>query len=298
MTTRAAEPYVDNIREKIEGLKFRLSDCDLCPRACHVDRYEGDDGVCGMGAEIKISSVNLHFGEEPPLSGINGSGAIFMTGCNLKCVYCQNYPISQMRNGETITREQLVDSMLSLQSRGAHNINFVTPTHYSAQIAEAIVDARDKGLTVPIVYNSSGYDNVEVIRELEGLIDIYLPDMRYADPENAERYSSAPDYPRINRAVIKEMFRQVGLLETDSRGIAKRGLIIRHLVLPGDISGTREILKFISEKISSECSISLMSQYFPAYRAPQFEHLSRRITAEEYAQAVEWRDLALYHSLH
>jgi putative pyruvate formate lyase activating enzyme len=178
--------------------------------------------------------------------------------------------------------------MLELQSRGAHNVNFVTPTHYSAQIAAAIADARRKGLTVPIVYNSSGYDSVEVLRELDGLIEIYLPDMRYADEEHAIRYSSAPDYQSINRAAIREMFRQVGLLETDDHGIARRGLIIRHLVLPGNISGTRDTLGFISEEISPKTSISLMSQYFPAHRAPQFGVLSHRLTREEYGQAVEW----------
>jgi putative pyruvate formate lyase activating enzyme len=184
--------------------------------------------------------------------------------------------------------------MLELESRGAHNINFVTPTHYSAQIANAILDARDRGLTVPIVYNSSGYDSPDVLRELEGLIEIYLPDMRYSDEENAKRYSSAPDYPAVNRAAVKEMFRQVGLLETDTSGVARRGLIIRHLVLPEDISGTRETLKFISNELSKETAISLMSQYFPAYRATEAGPLSRRLDRGEYRQAVRWmRDFDL-----
>jgi len=288
MTLCAKKPYVDSIRERVGKLRARLSDCDLCPRSCHVDRCSGGDGICGMNAEITVSSVNLHHGEEPPLSGSRGSGTIFMTGCNLKCVYCQNYPISQLRHGYTITHDALVDAMLELQSRRAHNINFVTPTHYSAHIAEAIVDARDRGLTIPIVYNSSGYDNVDVLRELDGLIDVYLPDMRYSDSENARRYSSAPDYPSVNRAVIKEMFRQVGLLETDNYGIARKGLIIRHLVLPDNISGTRDTLEFISNEISPKTSISLMSQYFPAHRASQYESLSRRITRDEYRQAAAW----------
>lgn len=271
-------------------MKARLSDCDLCPRQCHVDRYSGGDGICGMSADIRISSANLHHGEEPPLSGTRGSGTIFMTGCNLKCAYCQNYPISQLRHGQDISHETLVKTMLQLQVRGAHNINFVTPTHYIAQIAEAIVDARESGLVIPIVYNSSGYDSVDVLRLLDGLIDIYLPDMRYSDSENAEKYSSAPDYPSVNRAAIKEMFRQVGLLETDDEGIAKRGLIIRHLVLPEDISGTRDTLAFISEEISPKTSISLMSQYFPAHRASEFEPLARRVTGYEYKRAVGWMD--------
>jgi putative pyruvate formate lyase activating enzyme len=288
MTHCAETPHVESIRERIVGLKARLSDCDLCPRGCHVDRYSGNDGICGMGAEVSISSANLHYGEEPPLSGSQGSGTIFLTGCNLKCVYCQNYPISQLRHGRPVTHEVLVDAMMELQSRGAHNINFVTPTHYTAQIAETIVGARGRGLTVPIIYNSSGYDSLEVLRELEGLVDIYLPDMRYADSESAKRYSSAPDYPSVNRGVVKEMFRQVGLLVTDSRGIASKGLIIRHLVLPDNVSGTRDTLEFISREISPKTSISLMSQYFPAHHASRFKSLSRRITTAEYRQAVSW----------
>ncbi len=279
---------VDSIRGRIDRLNARLSDCDLCPRGCHVDRHLGGDGVCGMSAELRISSANLHHGEEPPLSGTRGSGTIFMTGCNLGCVYCQNYPISQLRHGYAVTHSALVDAMLELQSRGAHNVNFVTPTHYTAQIAAAIADARGKGLAVPIVYNSSGYDSAEVLRELEGLIEIYLPDMRYADEEYAGLYSSAPDYPSVNRAAIREMFRQVGLLEVDGDGIARRGLIIRHLVLPENISGTRDTLEFISGEISPRTSISLMSQYFPAHRASQFGALSRRLTGGEYKRAVRW----------
>lgn len=289
MTTHCTERQsVNSIRDSIIGLKARLSDCDLCPRQCHVDRYSSGDGICGMSADIRISSANLHHGEEPPLSGMRGSGTIFMTGCNLKCAYCQNYPISQLRHGQDISHETLVETMLELQARGGHNINFVTPTHYIAQIAEAIIDAREEGLEIPIVYNSSGYDSADVLQMLDGLIEIYLPDMRYSDSENAEEFSSAPDYPSVNRAAIREMFRQVGLLETDSDGIAKRGLIIRHLVLPEDVSGTKDTLEFISKEISPKTSISLMSQYFPAHRASEFGPLARRITGEEYKRAVGW----------
>ncbi len=273
---------------RAETLMKRLSDCDLCPRKCRVDRTAGELGTCGMDASVRVSSANLHFGEEPPLSGTNGSGTIFLTGCNLGCVYCQNYPISQLRHGSVLTHDELVATMLELENRGAHNINFVTPTHFSAQIAMAIIDAKAKGLAVPIVWNSSGYDSVDILREIDGLVDIYLPDMRYSDPAESKRYSKVDDYPNINRAAIREMFRQVGLLRTDSNGIAERGLIIRHLVLPENISGTRETFRFIAEEISRECSISLMSQYFPAHRAHKYDSLSRQITAEEYQSAVDW----------
>jgi len=289
MTLPVPEYCVNNeTRERIDSLLSRLSDCDLCPRQCHVDRYSGSDGICGMGAGLKVSSANLHFGEEPPLSGRRGSGTIFLTGCNLKCCYCQNFPISQLHHGREISLDEFVETMLELERRGAHNINFVTPTHYSAQIAEAIIEARNKGLKIPIVWNSSGYDSVEVLRDLEGLVEIFLPDMRYADSQNADCYSSAPDYPEINRAAIKEMYRQVGNLETDENGVAIKGLIIRHLVMPEFVSGTREVLRFIAEEISRECAISLMSQYFPAHRAFEYDTISRRITSKEYNQAVAW----------
>lgn len=288
MILPAAKFHMDSISERLDRLKLRMSDCDLCPRRCHVDRRSGNVGICGMDSQIRIASANLHFGEEPPLSGTRGSGTIFLTGCNLKCVYCQNFPISQMRHGRTITPDELVETMLELERRGAHNINFVTPTHYIAAIAEAIVDTRDRGLAAPIVYNSSGYDAVDVLKEIDGLIDIYLPDMRYSDSDNAQCYSSAPDYRTVNRAAIKEMFRQVGPLQTDSDGVAVRGLIIRHLVLPENASGTEETLRFIAEEISTKCHISLMSQYFPAHRAETIEPLNRRITSEEYKRATKW----------
>ena len=289
MTLPIPENRVNNeIREKIDSLLARLADCDICPRQCHVDRYSDAGGICGMGAGLWVSSANLHFGEEPPLSGTRGSGTIFLTGCNLKCCYCQNYPISQMHHGRELSLDEFIETMLGLERRGAHNINFVTPTHYSAQISEAILGARNRGLRVPIVWNSSGYDRVDVLRSLEGLIEIYLPDMRYADSGNADCYSSAPDYPEINRAAIKEMFRQVGNLEMDDHGAAKRGLIIRHLVMPDFVTGTREILRFIADEISRDCAVSLMSQYFPAHKAFENDTISRRITSKEYNQAVAW----------
>jgi putative pyruvate formate lyase activating enzyme len=276
---------IASLHKNSEILLERLKDCDLCPRECHINRVMGKTGICGQTSRIKISSANLHHGEEPPISGHSGSGTIFMTGCNLKCVYCQNYPISQLQNGREISPLTLVDTMLRLQEAGAHNINFVTPTHFNAQIADAIVTARERGLRIPIVYNSSGYDKVDTLKVLEGLIEIYMPDMRYGDEYAAECYSSAPDYPEINRKAIAEMHRQVGDLELDEEGIARKGLLIRHLVLPEKLSGTEKIFQFISENISQETYISLMSQYFPAYRANEYPQIARRITGKEYAIA-------------
>lgn len=276
---------ITSLRKNSEILLERLTDCDLCPRECHIDRTRGETGICGQTSQIKISSANLHYGEEPPISGDSGSGTIFMTGCNLKCVYCQNYPISQMQNGREISPLTLVDNMLRLQEAGAHNINFVTPTHFNAQIANAIITARERGLTIPIVYNSSGYDRVDTLKMLEGLIEIYMPDMRYGDESAAQCYSSAPDYPEVNRKAITEMYRQVGTLDLDKNGIARKGLLIRHLVLPGNLSKTEKILKFIAENISENTYISLMSQYFPAYRANEYPEIARRITRKEYAIA-------------
>ena len=273
------------LRKNTDRLLDRLNDCDLCPRQCHVNRIMGEVGICGQTSTLRISSANLHFGEEPPISGHSGSGTIFMTGCNLKCVYCQNYPISQLQNGVEISPLTLVDKMLWLQKQGAHNINFVTPTHFSAQIAEAIVSARDKGLTIPIVYNTSGYDRPDVLQMLEGLIEIYMPDMRYGEETAAECYSAAPDYPQVNRQAIAEMHRQVGVLRLDSNGIAVRGVLIRHLILPNNLSGSERIFKYIAENVSIDTYISLMSQYFPAYRAHEYKEISRRITKKEYVIA-------------
>ena len=271
-----------DVKARVQSLLSRLSDCDLCPRQCRVDRTAGERGICEQTDQIRISSANLHFGEEPPISGNRGSGTIFLSGCNLKCSYCQNYPISQMGHGKDISPLDLVDRMLELEKRGAHNINFVTPTHYSARIAEAIMTARKRGLKVPIVWNSSGYDSVDVLECLEGMVEVYMPDMRYGESEPARCYSNAPDYPQVNREAISEMYRQVGTLEVDSDGIARRGLLIRHLVLPNKLSATDKIFEFIAEEISTETHISLMSQYFPAYRAHEFEMISRRITKKEY----------------
>jgi putative pyruvate formate lyase activating enzyme len=268
-----------------------LKNCTVCPRLCHVNRTDGELGRCGMPDRLKIASANLHTGEEPPISGTRGSGTIFLSGCNLSCVYCQNYPISQYRTGEYFTADETAEMMLSLQTKGAHNINFVTPSHYVPQLMAAMLAAYKSGLTIPIVYNCSGYDSLDMLKLLDGVIDIYMPDMRYADPQNATRYSGVPDYPEINRIAIREMHRQVGTLQIEN-DIATRGLLIRHLVLPDNIAGSAETFAFIANEISPDTFLAVMSQFFPAYKACDMPPLSRRITENEYERALEAFDNA------
>jgi len=264
-----------------------LSPCRLCPHQCGVDRLKGEKGTCKAGAKPEVSSHNLHFGEEPPLSGWRGSGTIFFTHCNLRCVFCQNYPISHLGHGNETDSEGIAEMMLELQEDNAHNINFVTPTHMVPWIIEAVVIAREKGLRLPLLYNSSGYDSIEELKLLDGIIDIYLPDMKYNDNQAAKKYSNAGDYVEFNRAAIKEMHRQVGDLVIDEAGVALRGLIIRHLVLPQGLAGTQGVMKFIAEQISRSAAISLMSQYFPAHRAFQFPEICRRVDQSEYLIAEQ-----------
>ncbi len=274
------------LHQRIDEAYKLLESCRVCPRECGVNRLRNDKlGFCRSGLNPVVSSVSPHHGEEPPLSGSKGSGTIFFTNCNLRCLYCQNYPISQMGNGAERSPGELACQMLWLQEQGCHNLNLVTPTHFVPQILKALGIARERGFSLPIVYNTSGYESVESLRLLDGIVDIYLPDMRYSDEAAARKYSVAPDYPEINRAAIREMFRQVGNLVLDENGIAKRGIIIRHLVLPHGLSGTEEVMKFLAEEISKEVYISLMSQYFPAYKANEHPELSRRVTAAEYEDA-------------
>ncbi len=239
-----------------------------------------------------ISSYNLHFGEEPVLSGTKGSGTIFLTNCTLRCVFCQNYPISQLGAGKEYTVEEMADMMLELQEAGAHNINFVTPSHFIPQILKAILIAAEKGLSIPIVYNTSGYDAVDALRLLDGVVDIYLPDIKYSDNEVAKKLSRAKSYVEINRAALKEMHRQVGDLVVDENGIAVRGLIVRHLVLPNELAGTKEAMEFLAREISPNTVVSLMSQYFPAHKAYDFPEIARTITAEEYLKAIKYMEEA------
>ncbi len=274
------------LQQRVEAAYNLLESCRVCPRQCGVNRLENDKlGFCRSGINPVISSVNAHHGEEPPLSGTKGSGTIFFTNCNLRCVYCQNYPISQLGNGAERTPGELACQMIWLQEQGCHNLNLVTPTHFMPQILKALGMARERGFNLPIVYNTSGYESLEALRLLDGIVAIYLPDMRYSDDAAARKYSVAPYYTEINRAAIKEMYRQVGNLTLDEDGVATRGLIIRHLILPGSLSGTDGVMKFLSEEISKDVYISLMSQYFPAFKAHEFRELSSRIAEDEYEDA-------------
>lgn len=273
----------------LEGLLKSLEACDLCPRNCGVNRLKGEEGFCLSGADPVVFSASAHHGEEPPLSGKKGSGTIFFSRCNMRCVYCQNYTFSQASSGRCVSRGELEDIMLGLQEEGCHNINLVSPTHFTPKILEALKGAYEKGLEVPIVYNTGGYDSFSVIRSLEGIVDVYLPDMRYSRDAEAVKYSQAPGYVENNRRIVKEMERQVGKLKVTS-SVATSGLIVRLLVLPGGISGTEETLRFIKKNLGSSVYLSVMSQYYPTYEASSFKELSRGITRREYDSVVEKLD--------
>jgi len=264
-----------------------LSKCKLCPRECGVNRLKGEKGFCKSSAEVIVSSFNPHFGEEPPISGYKGSGTIFFTNCNLGCLFCQNYPISHLGNGNRISKNELSKMMLILQKKGCHNINFVTPTHFIPQILSALCLAIEENLHIPLVYNCGGYELVQTLRLLEGVIDIYMPDIKYGGKREGEKYSSASDYFEIAKKAVKEMYRQVGNLKLNKDGVAQRGLLLRHLVLPNGLAGTRNVFSFLAKEISPNTYVSIMSQYFPAYRAQEFEELNRRITPEEYKEALD-----------
>jgi len=272
---------------KIKALEEMLKSCCLCPRKCHVDRTAGERGFCNTGDTLFISSWNPHFGEERPLVGRHGSGTIFLGNCNLGCIFCQNYTISHLGEGIEISHEKLADIMLSLQNTGCHNINLVTPTHQVPAIVRALKIASDSGLEIPIVYNCGGYESTDTLKILEGIIDIYMPDFKYADKWHASKYSNAPDYPEKARLAIKEMHRQVGDLIINQEGIAERGLMIRHLVLPGDIAGTAKVVKFIASELSKDTYVNIMDQYYPCYKAFENSPLNRRITGKEYSAAIE-----------
>ncbi len=264
-----------------------MNPCSLCPHRCGVNRLAGQTGKCRTAIEFSIASHTLHFGEEPVISGTHGSGTIFFSHCTLSCAFCQNYPISQLGNGNPVSIDGLAALMLELQKKGAHNINFVTPTHVTPQIVEAVAQARAQGLTVPLVYNCSGYEEVETLQLLEGIIDIYLPDAKYSNDAHAVEFSGAEHYMESNRKALKEMYRQVGNLVTDENDIAVKGLIIRHLVLPNDLAGSKEVLEFIAEELSPDIALSLMAQYHPAHRIEQFPELSRRINKREYQSVLK-----------
>jgi putative pyruvate formate lyase activating enzyme len=275
-----------DLEKRVAVFQRRLKACDLCPRDCDVNRREGETGVCGVGNQVWVNSYGPHFGEEDPLRGRQGSGTIFFSGCNLSCLYCQNAEISQKVSGSEISEEVLADIMLELENRGAHNINLVSPTHVVAQIVKAIYIAAQRGLRLPIVYNTGGYDSIQTLKMLDGIIDIYMPDMKYSEPEISERLSGVFDYPSVNRLAVKEMFQQVGDLVLSPRGIAERGLLIRHLVLPDDLAGSKAILSFIAKEISQNTYLNIMDQYRPAYLAGRHSEINRRITSDEYQAVV------------
>ena len=277
-----------DLKEKAEALHELFVECRICPNECMARRAEGETGECHSTDEVIISSVGPHFGEEPPLVGSMGSGTIFLANCNLSCEFCQNYNISHLGIGEKVTTENLAGSMLKLQQRGCHNINFVTPTHFTPQIVDAFLLAVEKGLELPIVYNCGGYESVETLKLLENIIDIYMPDIKYSVDENALKFSGIQNYWDVVTKALKEMHRQVGDLKISKRGIAQRGLLIRHLVLPNDIAGSKKVIDFVADEISIDSYINIMDQYRPAYNASKYEKLNRRITPSEFIKVVDY----------
>jgi putative pyruvate formate lyase activating enzyme len=270
----------------------RMEKCDLCARLCRVDRLAGKLGVCKTGLDARVSSYGPHMGEEDPLRGWQGSGTIFFARCNLRCVFCQNHHISQADAGEEVTAQELASIMLRLQVHGCHNINLVSPSHVVPQILEALVLAVDGGLRIPLVYNTGGYDTPETLKLLDGIVDIYMPDMKFANGGNAKKYTRAQDYPPVNRAAVREMYLQVGDLQTDDQGIATRGLLVRHLVLPRNLAGTKQIVQFLADEISRGTYLNLMAQYHPAYQASSYPELNRPVTASEYNAALQMAEAA------
>lgn len=282
------------LERRIAELHSILESCTLCPRACRKNRLADEKGYCQCSEELVISAIHPHFGEEEPLVGTGGSGTVFLGGCNLGCVYCQNYEISHLKHGAIVTPEYLAEGMMELQRIGCHNINFVTPTHFVPQLVRSLKTSIEMGLNIPIVYNCGGYESISTIRMLEGIVDIYMPDIKYSDPDHSERYSSAPDYFLRCREAVEEMHRQVGDLIVDEDGIAQRGLLIRHLILPNHIAGSRRVLKFIAGEISQESYVNIMFQYRPMFRASDYQKLDRRPSIEEFMETVQMaRELGL-----
>jgi len=270
----------------VKQLYKLLTPCRVCPRECGVDRLNGEVGNCRAGLKVKVSSYHQHFGEEPPLVGRHGSGTIFLTHCNLHCVYCQNYEISQLGLGSEVTLDELAQMMLKLQQLGCHNINFVTPTPWVPQLVQALAIAQRKGLDIPIVYNCGGYESLETLRLLEGIVDIYMPDIKYAKNSSSLKYSAVENYWEVVQSALKEMHRQVGDLIVE-KGIAKRGLLVRHLVLPNRIAGSKQCFEFIRRELSNNTMVNVMAQYYPTYKASQYSEINRRITTQEYREALE-----------
>jgi len=279
------------LARRAERLMGMLAACDICPKDCRVNRLGGEVGFCWSGADPVVSAVVPHFGEEPCLTGTRGSGNIFLGNCNMRCVYCQNWQISQDWTGQrrnAVSVEALGEAMLALQEKGCHNINLVSPTHFVPQIVAALALAAPRGLCLPVVYNTNAYDSVRVLQLLDGIVDVYLPDLKYSDNAAAREYSVAGNYVEASRAALKEMYRQMGPdLVLDDGGLARRGLIIRHLILPNDIAGSRECLRFIAEELSPTVHLSIMAQYYPTNKADRKDLISRKIRAREYEEVLE-----------
>ncbi len=274
--------------KRVEEATGLLKECRLCPRQCEVDRLNNEKGFCKTGRRAKVASYNAHFGEEAPLVGRFGSGTIFFSFCNLRCSFCQNYEISHLGEGVEIEAKDLAAIMLELQKRGCHNINLVTPTHVVPQILEGLLLAVENGLTVPIVYNCGGYERVDTLKLLSGIIDIYMPDFKFWDQKWADRYCNAPDYREMAVMAFKEMHTQVGDLKIDKNGIAERGLLVRHLVMPNGIAGTKDVMGFLSKEISANTYINVMDQYRPCGEAYEDEYINNRISTKEYSAALAW----------
>ncbi len=278
--------HTGELRRRVKAARDILNACTLCPKNCRAPRTKKNIGACQTTDVAKVCAAHPHFGEESPLVGKHGSGTIFLSWCNLSCVFCQNAEISAEGEGRPVNAEQLATMMLDLQAAGCHNVNLVSPTHVVPQILEALEIAIAEGLRIPLVYNTGGYDSVSTLRLLDGIVDIYMPDMKYADATIGLRFSGVPDYPEINRAAVLEMHRQVGDLVLDEQGIAKRGLLVRHLVLPDNLAGTEAIMQFLAQEVSPDTYVNIMAQYHPAYRAAIFPSLNRRITPNEYRAAI------------
>ena len=275
------------LEERAAEARERMKSCRLCPRECRVNRQEDEKGFCRTGRNSVVSSYSPHFGEEDPLVGSGGSGTIFFTHCNLLCLFCQNYEISHLGEGREVSPDRLARVMLHLQEQGCHNINFVSPSHVVPQILAALPMAIEGGLKVPLVYNTGGYDSLETLRLLEGVFDLYMPDLKFMEGEVSQRYCRAKDYPERARAAIREMHRQVGDLILDHRSVAERGLLVRHLVLPGGLAGTREAMRFLAREVSPDTYVNVMAQYHPCGDAMEHPPLNRRITSKEYEEALK-----------
>jgi putative pyruvate formate lyase activating enzyme len=285
------------LQERVKEAYRRLEACDLCPRACGVNRREGSSGACRTGDLARVASYHPHFGEEAPLVGSRGSGTIFLACCNLRCHYCQNYDISQLDAGDEVEPEELAVMMLQLQGMGCHNVNLVSPSHVVPQILGGLLIAAQAGLRLPLVYNTGGYDSLATLALLDGVVDIYMPDVKYASEPTARRLSGVEGYPAVNQAAVAEMHRQVGDLRLDDRGVAGRGLLVRHLVLPRGLAGTAEIVRWLASQVSPDTYVNVMGQYRPSYRAREFPELSHSLTRAEYDEALRLARAAGLHRL-